>query len=385
MSPDNSTTNTKVCPTCGTRLSENATRCLVCGRTFNPVTAAGKVKGVQGPRMPELSISLPLALGLIVLLLAIGAGSIYFVLHSTGRVVQPTVTPTVTLTPTPLLSPTPSPSITPQPTFTPLPPISYKVKALDTCISIAYAYKIDTQSLISLNNLPPDCTGLVIGQTLLVPQPTPTPLPQATTTEDVSQSTDTACEKANYTVAANDTIMGIANAYKVSIASIKQYNGLPSDTVYAGQTLIIPLCERLPTAGPTPTATPPPLYPAPNLLLPADGAAYTASSDSVTLQWAGVGTLRQNEAYAVTCEDITEGNSRKLVEYVTDTKFIVPATFRANDTGPHIFRWSILPVRQTGTNKDGSAVWAPAGVVSIQRDFTWSGTGAAIPAVTPTP
>jgi LysM repeat protein len=383
MSPENPTTNTKVCPTCGTRLSENATRCSVCGRTFSPSPLTKTVKAVQGPRMPELSISLPLALGLIVLLIAIGAGAIYFVLKGTGRVVQPTTTPTASLTPTESLTPTPQPSPTPLPTFTPLPPLSYKIKAGDTCISIAYAFKVDTESIILLNNLQADCT-LSIGQTISVPQPTPTASPQATTTESVSESTDSACDKASYTVAANDTIMGIANAYKVSIDSIKEYNGLTSDTVYTGQTLTIPLCKRLPTAGPTPTPTPPPPYPATNLLLPADGAAYTASNDSITLQWASVGTLRQNEAYAVTCEDITEGNGRKIVEYVNDTKFIVPVSFRPTDTVPHVIRWSILPVRQIGTNKDGSAVWSPAGVVSDQRDFTWWGTGSSAPQVTPT-
>ena len=72
-------------------------------------------------------------------------------------------------------------------------------------------------------------------------------------------------------------------------------------------------------------------------------------TDVITLQWASVGELRENEAYAVTIEDVTEGNARKLVEYVKDTKFIVPESFRPTSTTPHVFRWSILPVRQTGT------------------------------------
>ncbi|GAP18456.1 hypothetical protein LSAC_02351, partial [Levilinea saccharolytica] len=48
--------------------------------------------------MPEVTISLPVALGLLLLVLAIGAAVVYFVLQGTGRVVEPTVTPTVTVT-----------------------------------------------------------------------------------------------------------------------------------------------------------------------------------------------------------------------------------------------------------------------------------------------
>ncbi len=126
----------------------------------------------------------------------------------------------------------------------------------------------------------------------------------------------------------------ISMSYNVPMESIKEYNGLVNDTVRFGQKLTIPLCRRNATAGPSPTPTPPPPYPAPNLLLPADGAPFTLADDTVTLQWASVGVLRENEAYAVTVEDVTEGQGRKIVEYVTDTKLIVPSTFRPNDRHP---------------------------------------------------
>jgi hypothetical protein len=92
--------------------------------------------------------------------------------------------------------------------------------------------------------------------------------------------------------------------------------------------------------------------------------------------------LRENEAYAVTIEDITEGQGRKLVEYVIDTKFIVPLDFLPNDGTPHVIRWWVLPVRQVGTDEDGNPIWDAAGEVSEARVFTW--TSAAIE-VTPTP
>jgi hypothetical protein len=146
--------------------------------------------------------------------------------------------------------------------------------------------------------------------------------------------------------------------------------------------LIIPLCERFPTPGPTPTATLPPPYNAPNLLLPPDGARFTQGDDVVTLQWASIGTLLDNEAYEITIIDFTEGENRRLVEYVTDTKFIVPGTFRSTDSIPHLYRWWVMTARQSGTDEDGNPIWESAGSASDRRVFLWSGVTAA---PTPTP
>jgi len=55
-------------------------------------------------------------------------------------------------------------------------------------------------------------------------------------------------------------------------------------------------------AGASPTPTLPPPYPPANLLLPPDGAPFDTANSIITLQWASVGTLRENEAYAVTVE-----------------------------------------------------------------------------------
>jgi hypothetical protein len=162
--------------------------------------------------------------------------------------------------------------------------------------------------------------------------------------------------------------------------AIREENGLPGDSVYLGQSIIIPLCRRFATPGPSPTPTPPPPYPAPNLLLPADGTPFTLASDSVTLQWASVGTLRENEAYAVSVLDVTTGAGDTLVDYVTDTKYIVPATLRPNDNVPHVFRWWVTVVRQVGTDESGNPIWEPAGAVSAER-LLWSEQ----PAPTPTP
>jgi LysM repeat protein len=383
MSPETTTQNTKVCPTCGTRLNDNATRCLVCGRTFTQAATPVKSKGVQGPRMPEITLSLPLALGLLVILLFVGAGVVFYFLRSTGKVVVPTPTVTATVTPTVTMTATASLTPSPVPTYTQLPPIGYKVQPNDTCISIAYAFKVSVISIVTLNNLPAECNSLSVGQQLQIPQPTPTPSPMPTSTLSAADATESACDKVSYTVKANDTLSTIAGNYNVSMEAIRTYNNLPNDTVFQDMTIIIPLCARNPTPGPTPTATPPAPYPPPNLLLPADGTAYMAVNDVITLQWASVGTLRSNESYAVSIEDLTDGSGTKVVDYVNDTKYIVPSTLRPTANTPHIYRWIVYVVRQTGTTKDGAPIWESGGATSTPRVFSWSGGSPA--AATPTP
>lgn len=384
MSEKTTTPSIELCPTCGTRLAENATRCLVCGSEVSGKAVANAAKAVEGSRMPEITLSLPAALGLLALFVAIGAALVFFAVRQQPAVVVPP-TPTATSTATPTPSPSPTPEIptataTPEPTAT---PFSYFVKEGDTCSGIAFAFNISIQSIVRLNNLPADCGTLLLNQELLIPQPTPTPTPLPTATLSPAEATEQACERVTYTVEDGDTLSGIAANYNVPSSAIKEYNGLPTDAVISGQTLVIPLCRRNPTPGPTPTPTSPPPYPAPNLLLPPDGAPFTLADDVVTLQWASVGTLRENEAYAVTVEDVTEGEGRKLVEYVTDTKLIVPNSFRANDPNPHVMRWWVVTVRQVGTDEEGRPIYEPAGAVSTPRTFTWS--GAAGQAATPTP
>jgi len=377
---------TKLCPTCGTRVSEDATRCLVCGTDLSGTEqTTGKSRSIQGSRMPQITLGLPLALFLLAVFLGIGAILVYFALQETGRVVEPTITPTVTSTITPTVTPTPE---TPVPTDTPLPtptPQSYTVVAGDTCAGIAFTFGVSIQSIVLLNNLPADCNTLVEGQQLLIPQPTATPTALPTSTLSSADATEQACEKVSYEVQENDTLSSIANSYSVPMAVIQEYNGLSSETVFSGMNLTIPLCERFPTPGPTPTATLPPPYSAPNLLLPPDGARFMQSGDTVTLQWASIGTLLDNEAYEITIVDFTDGDSRRLVDYVTDTKFIVPATFRSSDSEAHVYRWWVMPTRQAGTDEDGNPVWESAGAASDQRVFMWTGITSAPEPATPTP
>jgi hypothetical protein len=111
-----------------------------------------------------------------------------------------------------------------------------------------------------------------------------------------------------------------------------------------------------------------------NLLLPADGAVFTNANETITLQWASAGTLRENEAYAVFVQDVTAGGDQQTTQYVTDTKLIVPTTLRPADSTSHIFRWSVVVVRQTGTTRDGQPIYVTNGIMSQSRVFGWSGS-----------
>ena len=123
--------NTKICPTCGTRLNANAARCTVCGATLAPIAASSKP--VQVNRMPEITISLLVVIGLMILLIAVGAGTVFAVFQTSkpkdpsSTIIPPTLTATVT--PTSTIVPTETLTPTPAPTWTLEPPIVYKVKS----------------------------------------------------------------------------------------------------------------------------------------------------------------------------------------------------------------------------------------------------------------
>jgi hypothetical protein len=140
--------------------------------------------------------------------------------------------------------------------------------------------------------------------------------------------------------------------------------------------LVIPL-ERVITPGPSPTPTPPAPWPAPNPLLPADGQTFNAG-DTVTLQWTSVGTLRTAESYDVSVEDVTCNCARVYRLATTETKLIVPATFRHGDNTIHVYRWTVTTVHQKNAD-NAQPQYESAGATSPIRDFTWVG-GNATPA-----
>ncbi|MCC7359013.1 MAG: LysM peptidoglycan-binding domain-containing protein [Anaerolineales bacterium] len=277
-------------------------------------------------------------------------------------------TPTVTLTAPPTFTPPPSPTETTAPTPTPLPPTEYSVVSGDTCAALAAEYNVSSASIIQLNNLDPNC-NLSVGIVLLIPQPTgtPTPLPTATLGAIVA----TQPPRLTYTVHAGDTLQGIANFYGVTVADLMEVNGIADpESIRPDQVLIIPV-ERIITPGPSPTPTPLPPWPAPNQLLPTDGQAFGAG-DIVTLQWTSIGALRPDEFYYVVIEDVTCNCARFYRAPTTDTKLIVPVTFRHTDNAIHVYRWTVTTVRQR-PNTSVQPEFDPAGATSTIHDFVWAG------------
>jgi len=365
------------CPVCGTRISETATRCLVCGTALDGTATSKKEQPINSKRIPEVKMSLGALIGLGLLLLAL-IGVVIFLVISQQRAgtVASTATeePTQTATPTMTISPTNTPTLQPEPTWTPLPPLDYTVKANETCSDIAAQFGVSVQSIILANNLGTDCM-LSEGRTLKVPQPTLTPSPVPTATSEAMEiAADICTNTVSIVVSSSDTLQGIAMNYNVAMKDIQDFNKLTGTTIRQGDTLVIPLCDRLPTPGPTLTPTPLPPYPAPNLLLPRSGDAFSATDEGVTLQWAAVAALRSNEVYRVKVQDLTSVEEKILVEYVTDTKFILPSTFRPTDGNPHIIQWSVTVARQI--NEDNkNPIYEEAGTTSAFRVFSWVGTG----------
>ena len=358
-------------------------RCLVCGNEFNaqpePKAAKKVQKSVQASRMPEITLSLPAAVGILAVVIIVAAAIMFFALRANGggTPLTPAESPTPTVTATASQPPTATLPATDVPTPTPIPPIEYTVQSGDgSCSQLAFNFVVSVQSIIVANNLASSCP-ISVGQVLKIPYPTPTIPPAATNTALPVDATKQACDTVPITVQENDTLSTIAANYAVSADAIKTFNGKTTDNVFIGESLLIPLCMRAATPGPTPTATIPPPYPASNLLLPADGAAFTLANDVVTLQWASVGALRDGEAYQVTIEDVTSNQTRRLTDYVADTKYIVPTTFRPKDNVAHVLRWWITPVRQSGTDDQGQPIWVASGAVSEKRVFTWVGVAVA--------
>lgn len=361
-----------MCPTCGTRVSEGQARCLVCGTDLKTSKASKSTSRVmQGQRMPEITLSIPVVILLFAVLIIIGGGISYFVFGGTQEGESVAAEETATLTPTATVTPTP---VTPTATFTAQPsptPLTYVVQSGDLCGIIAGTFNVSVQSIILQNGLDASCT-LSVGQTILVPHPTPTNTPVATSTLTDAEATRAACETDLYVVQEGETLSLIATVYGVPEEAIMDWNGLTVTTVFAGQRLEIPVCARVVVRGATVTPTVAPPYPAPELLLPLDGEYFSLEDPAVVLQWSSVGSLRDNEAYQVTVINVTTGEI-VLVDEVFDTSYLLPDTLRPSGSTPQIFRWYVTPVAQIGTDEEGNPIWIPGGPVSVERVFSWSG------------
>lgn len=123
---------------------------------------------------------------------------------------------------------------------------TYQVQGGDNLTRIARRFGVTVTALREANGLSSDT--IYVGQELKIPEVTepsaaPTPGPEAAAT----------AQGETYTVVSGDSLIAIARRFGVTVAALREANGLKSDVIYVGQELVVP--EG--TAPPAPPASAP--------------------------------------------------------------------------------------------------------------------------------
>ena len=410
------------CPHCGMPVAQRADTCLMCGAVL-------RERQKRGLRLPQADWLLPLLIvgALVALWLwkpwqANGPQAMAAVSATPSPTATPPATATYVLAPTatPLHSPTPPPTATLPPNQT-----RHIVKSGETVSSIAKIYGTTIKAILQANSLK-DSSFIKISQELVIPLPaaststptptlTPSPTPFlytiksgetlsviakrfSTTVEALMQAngiTDATSIRAGakltivqppdysatmayetYEVQQGDTLYTISAKYKLTIAKIKQVNGLTGDRLSVGQKLQIPVGTATPiptlTPPPTLTPTPGPARPAPALLAPPDEAAFTGADTVILLNWAAVGILNADEWYVVRVRRSGTVVQQLPLVWTKATSWRLPSDlYVAGLDEPQRFHWQVLVMQQTGVAEDGTWLGkqiSPSGEV---RTFTW--------------
>jgi LysM repeat protein len=178
-----------------------------------------------------------------------------------------------------------------------------------------------------------------------------------------------------HVVQEGERLSDIVDRYGVSEERIRRANELESGTrIQPGDRLIVPLNRTPgPTATPTSTFTPTPgpPYPAPHLLYPLQNATFRGADGAVTLQWASVGILEEDEWYAVDLRYLgrrPHGQSSQVTVYTRITSWRVPEEwYPGRDASEHRFEWTVYVVRQAEATEP-TVLISPEGYV---RRFEW--------------
>lgn len=126
--------------------------------------------------------------------------------------------------------------------------IVHEVAAYQTLSTIAAAYKISVEKILSLNGLQEDWP-LQIGQKLVISLGNITPSP---TLSAIQKLTPAADGFYYHTIQSGETLSGIAAGYGISLSELMTWNGLSADSfILEGQKLLLRVT-------PPPTATLPP-------------------------------------------------------------------------------------------------------------------------------
>ena len=179
-----------------------------------------------------------------------------------------------------------------------------------------------------------------------------------------------------YEVVQGDTLYTISGEYGLTIAEIKEINGLTKDALSVGQQLRIPVGTATPIPTPTPTPsltpTPGPARPAPALLAPPQDTAFEGADEVIMLSWASVGILAEDEWYTVRVRRTGAVAQILPVVWTKATSWQMPAELYIEGLAePQHFHWQVSVMRQTGVDEDGDPTGeliSPAGNV---RTFTW--------------
>lgn len=111
----------------------------------------------------------------------------------------------------------------------------YIVRAGDTLSTIAQRFDVDVKKLARNNRL--TSSALRVGQRLEIPDS----VVQMTSQREVEPTTNATRV---YQIRSGDSLGGIAKRFGVSTTRLKQINGLRSNTIHAGQTLLIPVSSN---------------------------------------------------------------------------------------------------------------------------------------------
>lgn len=305
--------------------------------------------------------------------------------------IPPTLTATPTWTPwpteTPRSSPTATITLTPAPTDTAQPPRSHDVTSGDTLIGLSLRYRVSPDSIASANGFNVE-SPIQIGQTLLIPWPTPTPplVPVAVEIRgEVVIADPTDCQR--YEVQFGDSISAIAARFDIDFTLFMRVNRLTEDVILQrGDTLCIPEIvyggSLPPTPGPSPTPSPTRPLPGPALLYPVNGMRLEPPDASFLLQWVAVKDLGADEWYMVEVRNLDAVDMPSYRDFTRDTAFRLPPAWRPPVAETQLFRWRVSIVQVTGQRVDGQFIYTFGGESSEDAFFSWLG---AVPTPTPTP
>ncbi len=332
---------------------------------------------------------------------------------------QNSTSPTPRAVPTSLPTPTPTPTeqptiviVTPSATHTPRPPtattvpsvtsafIEYVVQENDSMYYViqlpqhGYNYEPNVAAtVVALNSNIFNADFLPVGETILIPRPTPIATPAGASATQAILATigidntsgaplPSGAEVGCYEVAEGDSLVGIAISYDTTLEVLSLLNqqinwfgcaftepsGGPdcNPNIQIGQCIHVPRPTPLPTKRPTPTgdetATPTATHMAPRLLYPVDGAHVAPGN--LLLQWVGVSGMTETDEYLIELIDQTSNNSLQQVS--KSNAFWVSKEFVPQDGRIHIMQWRVSIARH-----NEQRVYFYVGAPGIWRTFEW--------------